>query len=90
MFQKPRYTVYAHINIWTLQTFQDKEEIKKLSPSEQKKRLGEIVNKIDADGDKYLSTGKCTVVSCVCLFPLYLFSPTFQCCKITYPVTWNL
>lgn len=65
MLQKPRHTVCADINILTLLTFQDKDEIEKLSPSEQKKRLGEIVNKIDADGDKYLSTGK---FSLLCVF----------------------
>ncbi|KAL2093018.1 hypothetical protein ACEWY4_010330 [Coilia grayii] len=40
---------------------EDKEEIKKLSPSEQRKRLGEIVKKIDADSDKYLSAEEITL-----------------------------
>ncbi|XP_041967397.1 reticulocalbin-2 isoform X1 [Alosa sapidissima] len=40
---------------------EDKEEIKKLSPSEQKKRLGEIIKKIDADSNKYLSAEEITV-----------------------------
>ncbi|XP_062403076.1 reticulocalbin-2 [Sardina pilchardus] len=40
---------------------EDKEEIKKLSPSEQKKRLGEIIKKIDADSNTYLSAEEITV-----------------------------
>ncbi|XP_073709666.1 reticulocalbin-2 [Misgurnus anguillicaudatus] len=39
----------------------DKDEIQKLSPSEQRKRLLEIVKKIDTDSDKYLSAEEITL-----------------------------
>lgn len=42
----------------TLTGFQDKDEIQKLSPSEQRKRLVEIVKKIDTNPDKYLTPGQ--------------------------------
>lgn len=42
----------------TLTVLQDKDEIQKLSPSEQRKRLVEIVKKIDTNSDKYLTPGQ--------------------------------
>lgn len=42
----------------TITVFQDKDEIQKLSPSEQRKRLVEIVKKIDTNSDKYLTPGQ--------------------------------
>lgn len=38
--------------------FQDKDEIQKLSPSEQRKRMVEIVKKIDTNSDKHLTPGQ--------------------------------
>ncbi|XP_063052343.1 reticulocalbin-2 isoform X2 [Engraulis encrasicolus] len=45
----------------TLLGTEDKDEIMKMSPSEQKKRLGEIVRKTDTDSDKYLSAEEITL-----------------------------
>lgn len=42
----------------TITVFQDKDEIQKLSPSEQRKRLVEIVKRIDTNSDKYLTPGQ--------------------------------
>ena len=38
----------------------DTEEIKKLSPAEQRERMLDIVQKIDTNSDRLLSTGECT------------------------------
>uniref|UniRef100_A0A8C2DW69 Proline-serine-threonine phosphatase interacting protein 1a n=1 Tax=Cyprinus carpio TaxID=7962 RepID=A0A8C2DW69_CYPCA len=40
---------------------EDKDEIQKLSPSEQRKRLVEIVKKIDTNSDKYLTPEEITL-----------------------------
>ncbi|XP_051580071.1 reticulocalbin-2-like isoform X2 [Myxocyprinus asiaticus] len=40
---------------------EDKDEIQKLSPSEQRKRLVEIVKKIDTDSDKHLTPEEITL-----------------------------
>lgn len=37
---------------------QDSEQIKKLSPAEQKRKIVEILKKIDTNGDNVLSAGK--------------------------------
>lgn len=37
---------------------QDSEQIKKLSPAEQKRKIVEILKKIDTNGDRVLSAGK--------------------------------
>ncbi len=42
----------------TITVFQDKDEIQKLRPSDQRKRLVEIVKKIDTNSDKYLTPGQ--------------------------------
>ncbi len=42
----------------TITVFQNKDEIQKLSPSDQRKRLVEIVKKIDTNSDKYLTPGQ--------------------------------
>ncbi|XP_028815076.1 reticulocalbin-2 isoform X2 [Denticeps clupeoides] len=48
-----------HTNV--LLAEEDKDEIKKLSPSEQKERLVDILKKIDVDSDEYLTPEEMTV-----------------------------
>lgn len=52
------YKLIPFLYLQKLDVLQDKDEIQKLSPSEQRKRLLEIVAKIDTDSDKYLSPGR--------------------------------
>lgn len=50
-----------HLHTSCFMFFQDTEEIKKLSPTEQRKKITEIVKKIDTNADNMLSAG--TIIS---------------------------
>lgn len=52
-----------HLLTFSFMHLQDTEEIKKLSPAEQRKKIMEIVKKIDANADNLLSAGECASLS---------------------------
>ena len=54
----------CHLHTSCFVFFQDTEEIKKLSPAEQRRKITEIVKKIDTNADNMLSAGKFMSLIC--------------------------